>query len=140
MRPHAALLALLLVGCASAPDRLTVTAAAASAAGTTLTAESRRLEADFAADLQERFAACTGLPVQRTICRSDARAAAYAAVADRQSRLVAAINAQRTAADALEAADTCRRRGEACDETKRLDAEAALRIVEALLLEVRRAR
>lgn len=103
-----------LASCAtvSPPDPLAATAAAVSAAGAAITAESRRVEDELRRDLRERRARCAG---GDRACLALARDEALAGVTPRVARLIEATAVQHAAAAAVEEADRCRRAGGSCD-------------------------
>lgn len=139
--PTIALVCLAGYACGSSQrDRLLATAALVSSAGTALEQEKQRWHDTLLADLDAAYAQCTGLPTERAVCKTAARDRILTARSTWTSRLQEAIATQRSAADAVEAADRCRREGLSCEEQQRAQAEAALSLVEQLLSEVRRAR
>lgn len=130
-------LATLALGCASTPrpqvDPLRTTSTALSLAGIAITEASRAHTLQIEHAYRARVDACPVAPLEREACKAKAREDTLRETRTRTDVLKEAAALQNRAADLAEAAEACRRQGQACEEAKAKEAKAALDELGALL-------
>lgn len=128
------ILALLVVGCASTPDRLVVLATLNNASAASIDAYRKDHDKRVLADLQARLAAChDDTPEAHRVCVVQAGQAALMASAPEETRLIELALIQQSTASAIETAVACRRDRLDCEAKALQEAEKAVASLRAEL-------